>query len=109
MLALRHPRLKTDLYGSEPLTPREAFTGIPKARVGAHNNCFLASATDYGTWSKNIIAEKAFYHQDNLFVPQTGETCNFDEAAQPFITCENAFRELAYLAWRGDARGSGAS
>jgi hypothetical protein len=45
---------------------------------------------------KNIIAEKAFYHQDNLFVPQTGKTCNFDEAAQPFITCENALRELAY-------------
>jgi hypothetical protein len=97
MLALRHPRLKTDLYGPEPLTPLEAFSGIPKARIGAHNDCFLASVTDYGTWSKSIVAEKAFYHQDNLFVPQTGETCNFDEAAQPFIGCENALRELAYL------------
>jgi hypothetical protein len=95
MLALRDPRLKTDLYGPEPLTPQEAFTGIPKARIGAHDDCFLASRTDWGTWTKNIAAEKAFYHRDNLFVPQGGETCNFKEDAQPFIGCENALHELA--------------
>ncbi|MGO9258036.1 MAG: DUF4832 domain-containing protein [Bryobacteraceae bacterium] len=95
-LALRYPRLKTDLYGPEPLTAQEAFSAIPKARIGAHNDCFLASETDWGTWSKNIAAEKAFYHQDNLFVPQGGETCNFQEDAQPFIGCENALRELAF-------------
>jgi hypothetical protein len=96
MLALRYPRLKTDLYGLEPLTPQEAFTGIPKARIGAHDDCFLASKTDWGTYTKNIAAEKAFYHQDNLFVPQGGETCNFKEDAQPFIGCENALTQLAF-------------
>lgn len=96
MLALRYPRLKTDLYGAEPLRPEEAFTASPKARTGAHNDCFLASRTDWGTWSKNAAAEKAFYHQDNLFVPQGGETCNFKEDAQPFIGCENALGELAF-------------
>jgi hypothetical protein len=96
MLALRYPRLKTDLYGPEPLTAEEAFSAIPKARIGAHNDCFLASETDWGTWSKNIADEKAFYHRDNLFVPQGGETCNFKEDAQPFIGCGNALRELAY-------------
>ena len=96
MLALRYPRHKTALYGPEPLTAEEAFSGIPKARVGAHNDCFLASRTDWGTWTKNVTAEKAFYHQDNLFVPQGGETCNFKEDAQPFVGCENALKELAY-------------
>jgi hypothetical protein len=96
MLALRYPRLKTDLYGPAPLTAQEAFSAIPKARIGAHNDCFLASNTDWGTWSKNVVAEKAFYHQDNLFVPQGGETCNFKEDAQPFVGCDNALRELAY-------------
>jgi hypothetical protein len=95
MIALPTPRQKTDLYGSEPLTAVEAFTAIPKARIGAHNDCFLAS--DWGTWTrKNKPAEKAFYHQDSLFVPQGGETCNAKEDAQPFIGCENALRELAY-------------
>ncbi|SPE42815.1 conserved hypothetical protein [Candidatus Sulfopaludibacter sp. SbA3] len=96
MLALRDPRLKTDLYGTAPLTPQEAYTGIPKARIGAHDDCFLASITDWGTYTRNIATEKAFYHQDNLFVPQGGETCNFKEDAQPFIGCENALRELAF-------------
>jgi hypothetical protein len=96
MLALRYPRHKMALYGPEPLTPEEAFTAIPKARVGAHNDCFLASKDDWGTWTKNAAAEKAFYHQDNLFVPQGGETCNFKEDAQPFVGCENALRELAF-------------
>jgi hypothetical protein len=96
MLALRYPRLKTDLYGPAPLTTQEAFSPVPKARIGAHNDCFLASKTDWGTWSKNVVAEKAFYHQDNLFVPQGGETCNFKEDAQPFVGCENALQELEY-------------
>jgi hypothetical protein len=96
MLALRYPRLKTGLYGPEPLTSQEAFSGTPKSRVGAHDDCFLASKTDWGTWTRDVAAEKAFYHQDNLFVPQGGETCNAKEDAQPFIGCENALRELAY-------------
>jgi hypothetical protein len=78
------------------LIAAEAFSAIAKARIGAHNDCFLASKTDWGTWSKSVAAEKAFYHQDNLYVPQGGETCNFKEDAQPFIGCENALKELAY-------------
>jgi hypothetical protein len=96
MLALRYPRHKMNLYDPQPLTPEEAFTAIPKARIGAHNDCFLASKDDLGTWSRNAAAEKAFYHQDNLFVPQGGETCSFNEEAQPFIGCENALQELAF-------------
>lgn len=97
MIAVRTPRQKTDLFGATPLTAAEAFTATPRARIGAHNDCFLASKTDWGTWTnRNVVAEKAFYHQDNLFVPQGGETCNAAEDAQPFIGCENALRELAY-------------
>ena len=97
MIALRTPRQKTDLYGSTPLTATEAFGGTPRSRIGAHNDCFLASNTDWGTWTtRNIDTEKAFYHQDHLFVPQGGETCNAKEDAQPYIGCENALRELAY-------------
>jgi hypothetical protein len=97
MIALRTPQYKIDLYGAAPLTAAETFTGTPRARIGAHNDCFLASITDWGTWTtRNVAAAKSFYHQDNLYVPQTGETCNAKEDAQPFIGCENALRELAY-------------
>ena len=97
MVALRYPRHKMDISGPEPLAESEAFNETPKARIGAHNDCFLASKNDWGTYSTNIASEKQFYRQDNLFVPQGGETCNAQVDAQPFVGCENALRELDEL------------
>ena len=97
MIALRYPRHKWDLYGPDPLTESEAFRETPKARTGAHNDCFLASKNDWGTYTNLIDQEKQFYRQDNLFVPQGGETCNAKEDAQPFIDCANALRQLEEL------------
>jgi hypothetical protein len=96
MIALRCPRFKTDLFGEAPLTPTDAFSGTPRARTGAINDCFLASPNDSGTFTRRIAEEKAFYHQDNLYVPQGGETCSTGAAAQPFIGCANALKEMAY-------------
>lgn len=96
MIALRCPRFKTDLFGEAPLSAEEAFSGTPRARTGAINDCFLASPNDSGTFTKRIAEEKAFYHQDNLYVPQGGETCSTGPAAQPFIGCANAMKEMAY-------------
>jgi hypothetical protein len=96
MIALRCPRFKTDLFGETPLSAAEAFSGTPRARTGAINDCFLASPNDSGTFTKRIAEEKAFYHQDNLYVPQGGETCSTGPAAQPFIGCANALKEMAY-------------
>jgi hypothetical protein len=96
MIALRCPRFKTDLFGETPLAATEAFSGTPRARTGAINDCFLASPNDSGTFTKRMAEEKAFYHQDNLYVPQGGETCSTSAAAQPFIGCANALKEMAY-------------
>jgi hypothetical protein len=97
MIALRYPRHKMDLYGPQPLAETEAFSATPRARTGAHNDCFLASKNDWGTYTNAIDVEKQFYRQDNLFVPQGGETCNAKEDAQPFMGCENALRQLDEL------------
>lgn len=96
MIALRCPRFKTDLFGAAPLSAQEAFSGTPRARTGGINDCFLASPNDSGTFTKSIVEEKAFYHQDNLYVPQGGETCSTGAGAQPFIGCANALKEMAY-------------
>lgn len=97
MVALRCPRFKWAFFGEEPLALKDGFNQSPKARTGAHNDCFLASRDDMGTYTDRMAEEKAFYHQDNLFVPQGGETCNADARAQPYIGCENALKELEYL------------
>jgi hypothetical protein len=100
MIAMRYTPYKQQLYGSQPLTPDSAFSGTGGARMGAHNDCFLASFTDWGTYSSDPderAALRTYLHQDNRFVPQGGETCNDAEDAAPYIGCANALADLALL------------
>ncbi|MCX7860193.1 MAG: DUF4832 domain-containing protein [Chloroflexus sp.] len=103
-IAVRTPRYKQQLTNdTNPLTAPEAYRNTLKARLGAHNDCLLASRDDWGTYwpadDQTIAQQKNFLHQDNLFVPQGGETCNDDEEAQPYIGCANALNELALIRW----------
>jgi hypothetical protein len=95
-IALRTPSYKFAISGNAALTADQAFDGSSRARIAAHNDCFLASESNWGTY-KNRKLEMDFYHQDNLFVAQGGETCNSNAEAQPYIGCDNALTELAYL------------
>ncbi len=95
-IAVRTPSYKFALVGNKALDVKTAFNGTPQARIGAHNDCFLASEDNWGTY-KNRQLEMDFYHQDNLFVPQGGETCNSADDAKPYIGCENSLKELSYL------------
>ncbi len=95
-IALRTPSYKFAISGNSALTETEAFNGSSKARIAAHNDCFLASSDNWGTY-QNRTLEQDFYHQDNLFVAQGGETCNFAADAQPYVGCANAVQEMAYL------------
>ena len=103
-VVVRTPRYKQGIFGTKAaLTAAEGFGGSDRARTGAHNDCFLASVDDWGTYSSTkkavIEAEKSYLGQDNLFVPQTGETCNADKEAKPYIACKNALRDLARMRW----------
>ncbi|MGH9386779.1 MAG: DUF4832 domain-containing protein [Vicinamibacterales bacterium] len=107
MAVLRYPYHKQSFFGAKPLDDTEAFNGSVRARIGAHNDCFLASPDDTGTYlppnlgplEKNIQALKKYLNLDNRFVPQGGETCSAEPAAQPFIGCANALNDLALLRW----------
>jgi Domain of unknown function (DUF4832)/Domain of unknown function (DUF4874) len=95
-IALRTPSYKFAITGNTALIADQAFDGSSKARIAAHNDCFLASENNWGTY-KNRTLEMDFYHQDNLFVAQGGETCNSAADAQPYIGCTNTLTEMAYL------------
>jgi Domain of unknown function (DUF4832)/Domain of unknown function (DUF4874) len=95
-VAVRTPSYKFALASNQALDVKKAFNGTAQARIGAHNDCFLASENNWGTY-KNRQLEMDFYHQDNLFVPQGGETCNSADDAKPYIGCENSLKELSYL------------
>lgn len=99
MVALRYPSHKKQLF-TLPLVEQQAFSGIMQARLAAHNDCFLASVTDWGTYPEEATARaqiRAYLHRDNRFLAQGGETCNAQADAQPYIQCPRALADLAYL------------
>lgn len=103
-IALRYEWDKRAIFArNAPLTAAEGFTGSPIARVGHHNDCFLASDTDWGTYrptaKRSTAAAKAYLAAENRFVPQGGETCNFAADAQSYVGCANALKELARQHW----------
>ncbi len=105
MVQVRYPQMKQRfVYGvdapvsSAALTEAEAFTGTDKARIGLHNDCFLASADDYGTYTDYGNSSsprqsatgtlRAYAEADNRYVAVGGETC--DDAYSPQNDCETA-------------------
>lgn len=87
----------------QPLDASQAFTTtLEQARLGHHNDCFLASEDDEGTyWSdaedRLMRAEwQAYIAQMTRFVPMSGETCAVNP---PRSDCPTALNELEMLHW----------
>jgi len=112
MVQVRTPQLKQRfVYGphapveSKPLSKKEGFTETDKARIGFHNDCFLASADDYGTFydyghslSKRQPANEVLRHyfeQDSRYTVVGGETC--DDAFSPQNDCGGAEKAMAAM------------
>jgi hypothetical protein len=104
MVQVRAPIYKQRIFSlardaSGALTPAAAFNGSPIARVGHHNDCVLADATDMGTYMRGAIldtmATKEYLRLDTRFVPMGGETCQESE----FTNCAHATREFERLHW----------
>lgn len=97
MVQVRTPTYKMNFVQSkEPGKFADAFNGSTRSRVGHHNDCFLASQNDYGTY-ENVDVEKAYIHQDALYVPVGGETCPPTDV-EP-ANCSRAIEEMRYLRW----------
>ncbi len=93
---LRTPAIKRSAVGmATALPPESAFNGSAAARCGHHNDCFLASSTDSGTYS-NAAADKAYLAAETRYVPMGGETCAVNA---PRSQCPTALAELAMMHW----------
>ena len=97
MVLLRYPALKQSLFGSaRPLTDREAYDGSPRARTGHHNDCFLSSANDVGTYNRaglSMADEQAYLADETRNTIFGGETCAVHDRSQREI----AIHELEML------------
>lgn len=98
MVLLRYPSDKIYIFETEdPLTPEQAYDGSYFARTGHHNDCFLASETDVGTYRISVTWEKEYLHLDTRYVPMGGETCRVREGER--YRSETALKELEQLRW----------
>jgi len=93
--AVRTPMAKADTVGG-PVADADAWNGTPVARVGHHNDCFLSSPDDFGTYAAPIDTWKDFVAQDGRFLPNGGETCATDP---PRSDCPESTTEMARLHW----------
>jgi hypothetical protein len=96
MVQVRTPGAKQEIFGStSPVDASIAYTPDKKARIGHHNDCFLAGGTDNGTYS-NIQVDKQYISKEALYVPTGGETC---PPEGPFPDCATARAEMQLLKW----------
>lgn len=76
---LRYPRFKMRLFGTEPLSEKEAFTSLPQARIGHFNDGFLArhpsSGGTFGHEDSIVSAEEemAYLEAEGKYLPMDGE------------------------------------
>jgi hypothetical protein len=97
MIQLRTPAYKTAyLQRTSALSKSEAFAETAAARIGHHNDCFLASTTDYGTYA-NIEVEKTYIGNEGIYLPVGGETCPPDGVSP--ADCAKAESEMRRLRW----------
>jgi len=95
MIQIRYPAMKQHLFTTAALNSTEAYNRTNVARVAHHNDCFLASATDYGTYT-NATAEYPYLAQETKFLPMGGETCKLNS---PRSDCPIALQEMAQFHW----------
>jgi hypothetical protein len=101
-VAVRYPRDKKTIYGtSAAITESIAFNRTNRTRTGHHNDCFVASVDDSGTYiypytTEHINQQKNYLSQENLFLPQSGETCTYNP---PRSDCPQAMADLQKMRW----------
>ena len=93
---VRTPMHKAGIFPGGALTTAEAFTTSERARVGHHNDCFLASSSDYGTYASPVSTWEAYVAADGRFTAIGGETC---AVYSPRTDCPAALAEMSQNHW----------
>ena len=94
MIQVRTPMHVEGAFPGGPISPADAFNGSPRARLGHHNDCLLASASDMGTYQSPVDQWRSYVADDGRFTPFGGETCAVNA---PRTDCSAALAELEML------------
>ena len=96
-MALRTPQFKLGMYNlalKDTLTAATAHNGSAISRLAGHNDCFGASAEDYGTFD-NVQNDREFWQADSRYFIMGGETC----ALSDYCTCQVSLKDMEDYHW----------
>jgi len=85
--------LRTHGLSVTPLSEDEAYKPTIKARWAGHNDCFVSSPEDVGTYHSD--EEREFWAADTRYTAMGGETCKECE----YSNGENAIKEMEKYHW----------
>lgn len=89
---VRYPPYIGELVGGAPLDATRAWTGTFESRIGYHDDCFVSSDTDVGTYPEGEVDRwKTFMDAHSAFVPVGGETC---DPFPPRSECASTLAEM---------------
>ena len=98
MVQVRTPGSKKGIFNAtHPVDSSIAYSNESIARVGHHNDCFMASVDDYGTYT-DVQADKEYISKEGLYVPTGGETCPPDPPGNT-PGCTQATSTMKLLRW----------
>ena len=88
----RYLKMRGDSLSS-PLSAAEAYQNTYKARICGHNDCFLSSSNDVGTYFSP--QDREFWSEDSKYTIMGGETCE----KTSYSNGPNALSEMAKYHW----------
>ena len=95
-VALRTPMFKRNMYAEsykDTLTLATAYDGSAKARLSAFNDCFGASADDYGTFIGKDTRE--YWRKETRYTLMGGETCGLSD----YCKCKQSIKDCEDFHW----------
>lgn len=95
-VALRTPKHLMMCYGLEKgdsITLATAYDESDRSRLAGHNDCFLASGNDVGTF--NNADERKLWMNDTRYMSMGGETCGVSS----FCKCANSLSDMEKYHW----------
>ena len=95
-IQLRTPKYKIDLFDltlADTLTAETAHDGDTLSRIGGHNDCFGADASDEGTFEGAVTRD--FWKADTRYAIMGGETCKLSD----FCLCPQTLQDLEDYHW----------
>lgn len=100
-IELRTPAFKMAMYDlalKDTLTYAAAHDGSVASRLGGHNDCFVASANDQGTFRDE--SDRKYWKAETRYTIMGGETCDpLSQSNYTYCECPKALANLEDYHW----------